>query len=133
MHEFTAELTTAGVVEIHVSLLPEPGSDAEELAQLTDLLREELLELDVGSLRYPDGPALPDTAKGSGAVLGALIVQLGASDGIKSVVAAVRGWSARMNRTVEINIDGDVLKMTGATADQTGKIIDAWIARHAEH
>ncbi|MEU4724733.1 hypothetical protein AB0G06_34415 [Nonomuraea dietziae] len=132
MHESTAGLTTDGEGRIRISLPLEQGLDAEELVKLTELLREELLELDVKSVRYHDDVPVPGAAKGLGAALGALVVQLGTLDGIKSIVATVRGWSARMNRTVEISIDGDVLKVTGASADQTERIIDAWIARHAE-
>jgi hypothetical protein len=32
---------------------------------------------------------------------------------------------------VEVSIDGDVLKLTGATSQQQEKIVDAWLARHA--
>jgi hypothetical protein len=32
---------------------------------------------------------------------------------------------------VEVNIGGDVLKVTGVTSQQQGEIIDAWLARHA--
>jgi hypothetical protein len=32
---------------------------------------------------------------------------------------------------VEVSIDGDALKVTGATSRQQEMIIDAWLARHA--
>jgi hypothetical protein len=32
---------------------------------------------------------------------------------------------------VEVTIDGDTLKVTGATAEQQEQIINVWLARHA--
>ena len=62
---------------------------------------------------------------------GGLLAQFGTLDGLRAVVAAVRGWASRTGRTVEVSIDGDVLKVTGVTSQQQEKIIDAWLARHA--
>jgi hypothetical protein len=59
------------------------------------------------------------------------VTQFGSLDGLRAVVAAVRGWVGRTGRTVEVSIDGDVLKLTGATSQQQEKIVDAWLARHA--
>ena len=46
------------------------------------------------------------------------------------MVAAVRGWTSRTGRTVEVSVGGDALKVTGVTSQQQEKIIDAWLARH---
>jgi hypothetical protein len=58
-------------------------------------------------------------------------VQFGTLDGLRAVLAAVRGWASRTGRTVEVSIGGDALKVTGATSKQQEMIIDAWLARHA--
>ncbi|MEO3812117.1 hypothetical protein ABGB17_24235 [Sphaerisporangium sp. B11E5] len=115
---------------LHV--LPAGDGDPEELAELTGDLRGELLDLDdVLSAGPPPPEDVPGTAKGLGAVVGWLVVQLGTLEGLRAVVDAVRSWVSRSGRTVEISIDGDTLKLTAVTAEQQQRIIDAWLARHA--
>lgn len=108
-----------------------PDGDAEELAELLRGLRGELLDLDVDSVEPVEDKDLPDGAKGLGALAGHLAVKLGTGKGLRAVIAAVREWSSRTGRTVEISYGSDVLKLTGATTEQQDKIIDAWVARHA--
>ena len=77
-------------------------------------------------------PRQPRTgAKGLGDVAGWLLVQFGTQDGLRAVVATVRGFASRTGRTVEVSIGGDELKVTGATSRQQEQIINAWLARHA--
>ena len=59
------------------------------------------------------------------------MAQFGTLEGLRAVVTTVGTWSSRTGRTVEVSIDGDVLKVTGVTSRQQGEIIDAWLARHA--
>ena len=115
-----------------VQVLPVADSDAEELADLAAGLQAELLGVDAASVApLPAGAAL-EGAKGlDGTLVGWLLVQFGTPDGLRTVVAAVRGWASRTGRTVEVNIGGDVLKVTAATSQQQEKIIDAWLDRHA--
>ena len=75
--------------------------------------------------------AAPEGAKGVGDVAGWLVAQFGTLDGLRAVVTTVHGWVSRTGRSVEVSIDGDVLKVTGVTSQQQGEIIDAWLARHA--
>jgi len=120
-----------------VQVLSAADSDAEELADLAAGLRAELLDLDevlvtpYAAPTAPAAPAAPAGAKGLGTLAGWLVTQFGSLDGLRAAVAAVRGWVGRTGRTVEVSIDGDVLKLTGATSQQQEKIVDAWLARHA--
>jgi len=114
-----------------VQVLPAADSDAEELADLAAGLRAELLDLDEVLVTPHAAPADPAGVKGLGTLAGWLVTQFGSLDGLRAVVAAVRGWVGRTGRTVEVSIDGDVLKLTGATSQQQEKIVDAWLARHA--
>ena len=114
-----------------VQVLPAADSDAEELADLAAGLRAELLDLDEVMVTPYAAPAVPAGAKGLGTLAGWLVTQFGSLDGLRAAVAAVRGWAGRTGRTVEVSIDGDVLKLTGATSQQQDKIVDAWLARHA--
>ena len=110
-----------------LQVLPAADSDAEELADLAGELHAELLGVDAVSV----DPLSAEGAKGLGTLAGWLIAQVGTLDGLRATVAAIRGWASRTGRTVEVNIGGDVLKVTGATSQQQGEIIDAWLARHA--
>ena len=113
-----------------VQVLPAADSDAEELADLAGGLHAELLDVDAASVApFPAGAA-PEGAKGLGDLAGWLLVQFGTLDGLRAVVASVRGWAARTGRTVEVSIGGDALKVTGVTSQQQGELIDAWLARH---
>ena len=121
----------ADVDELVLQVLPVADSDAEELADLAERLRAELLGVDTASVAPLTAKSAPAGAKGLGALAGWLAVQFGTLDGLRAVVAAVRGWTARTGRTVEVSIGGDALKVTGVTSQQQEKIIDAWLARHA--
>jgi hypothetical protein len=108
-------------------------ADAEELATLASHLRDELLELDVERVDLlRSGPA-PEGAKAVDVLaLGGLIITLAKSAGLSQVIGVVRGWLSRdSRRQVEIQMDGDVLKLSGVTDEDQRRLVDAWIARHA--
>ena len=114
-----------------VQVLPVADSDAEELADLAGELHAELLDVDAASVAPLPAGAAPEGAKGLADLAGWLLVQFGTLDGLRAVVASVRGWTSRTGRTVEVSIGGDALKVTGVTSQQQGELIDAWLARHA--
>ena len=113
-----------------LQVLPAADSDAEELADLAAELYAELLSVDAASVAPLSAEAAPGGAKGLGDVAGWLVAQFGTLDGLRALVAAVRRFASRTGRTVEVSIDGDHLKVTGATSQQQEEIIDAWLARH---
>jgi hypothetical protein len=119
-----------GAELILVHVLPHEDSDAEELADLADDLRGELLELDLVSVDSLAAGEVPERAKGVGQAAGWLVTQFATMDGLKALLAAVHSWVARTRRTVEVTMDGDTLKLTAATAQQQQEILDAWLARH---
>jgi len=110
-----------------------PEADAEELDELTRRLRTELLELDVYSveaLRAGDAP--PGTRAADLLAIGGLLVTLAKSgDTLKTVASAIQAWlHAQPARSVELQIAGDTLKVSGvSSADQT-KLIDLFVRRH---
>ena len=118
----------ANQVILHV-LVGDDG-DLEELADLADQLRGELLELDVISVAPLAAEEVPAGAKGAGPLAGWLVTQFATVDGLRAVLHAAWGWAVRNRRTVEITIGADVLKVTDATAQQQQELIDAWLARH---
>jgi hypothetical protein len=121
----------ADVDKLILQVLPAADSDAKELADLSDGLHAELLDVDAASVAPLPAEAAPERAKGLADLAGWLVVQFGTLDGLRAAVAAIRGWTSRTRRTVEISIGGDALKVTGVTSQQQGELIDAWLARHA--
>src|SRR6478609_4864017 len=109
-------------VTLGVQQVPDGGTD--ELLELTELLRRELLELDVDSVEPVDESSGPDQAKGLAVMAGWLAVQLGSVDRLRSLLRAVFAWTARTHREVEVNFGGDVLKVSGVNAEQQETIIN---------
>jgi hypothetical protein len=122
----TAELRL-GVVE--------EGADADRLEGLSLQLRQELLGLDVSSVEPDLSGDAPEGTRGAlAAVAGVLVVSLQPTlQTVGAVVAVVRDWMRRSggNRTVKIEIGGDVLELTGASDQVQQRVVDDWIRRHA--
>jgi hypothetical protein len=120
-------------VRVHLS---EDGADAERIDTLTGYLRQELLELDVQDVGRLRAGAPPPGSRGFDvAVVGALLVTLGESAGaLSGVIAAVRGWLSRgggTRRTVRIEIGGDVLELSEATASDQEQLVGLFVSRHS--
>jgi hypothetical protein len=122
-------VTEYGAVTLQVQTAPD--GDSDELAAMTGRLRLELLELDIAGVNPVSEDSAPDNAKGLATLAGMLVVRLGTFGGLRAVVDSVRSWAARTGRTVEVSLDGDVLKLTGVTSDQQDRLIDGWLAQHA--
>ncbi len=116
--------------------ISEEGADAERLAALTGYLRTELLQLDVENVIEPRAGEPPPGARAAGvAAVGALLVALGQSaDGLRSVVSAIRDWLGRgdsARRTVRLELDGDSLELSQASAADQERLIELFVSRHA--
>lgn len=110
-------------------------ADAEELAELTVRLREQLLELDVERVDLVmSGPAPPGTRAGEVLAAGALIVSLARASGLlTALVSHVQAWVSSLGRrSVKLEMDGDVLEVTGISSRDQRELIQVWIARHSE-
>lgn len=119
---------------LHIQL-SEEGADAERLETLTRYLRHELVELDAGEvtpLRVGEPPA--GTRALDVIAVGGLVVSWISSDGLRSVVAAVRSWLARDHsataHTIRLEIDGDVLDLASATTAEQERLIELFVSRH---
>ena len=112
--------------------LYEPGADEEALDELTRNLRLELLELDVESVSPPvTGPA-PEGSKGLEiAAIAALLVDFkGSVQVVATVVSAVRAWlqrGASSRRSLKVTVDGRVLELSAATAEQQQQVVDEFV------
>jgi len=116
--------------------ISEEGADAERLAALTGYLRAELLQLDVEDVAAPQTGEAPPGARVVGvAAVGALLVALGQSaEGLRSVVSVINDWLRRgqgTGRTVRLELDGDALELSQASAADQARLIELFVSRHA--
>jgi hypothetical protein len=111
-----------------------PDYDDEELFQLTQGLRGELLELEVDAVDLGAEGEAPDGAKGVELLaIGGLVVKFALNSSLlKSVVDTTTAWLGRQGaRSVKLNLDGDTLELTGVSSEEQSKLVEQWIARHA--
>ena len=116
--------------------LSEEGADAERLAALTGYLRAELLQLDIEDVTALHAGEAPPGARAFGvATVGALLIALGQSaEGLRSVVSVIRDWLRRgegKGRTVRLELDGDALELSQASAADQERLIELFIRKHA--
>ena len=117
-------------------LLEEDGADAERVDLLTGHLRRGLAQLDGARVRpLPAGAAPPGTRALDAAVIGGLLVTLGQSGaGLAAVITAIRGWLARAPgpaRTVRVELGGDVIELSEASAAEQDRLIELFVSRHS--
>ncbi len=116
--------------------LGEDGADAERLDSLIGYLREELLQLDVErASALPAGEPPPGARVFDVVAAGGLLITLGRSaQSLRAVVSAIRKWLARgegTRRTVRLEIEGDVLELSEASAADQERLIGLFVGRHA--
>jgi hypothetical protein len=114
-----------------VVLRIQPASDGDdvELANLTQRLRAQLLDLDVDGVSPVADTSQQEGAKGLETLVGWLAVQLG-KEGLRKVIGGVVEWATRTSHTIEIMYQGDSLKVTGVTSAQQERLINDFLARH---
>ena len=121
--------------ELALFIADDPDADEQELAELAGQLRRELLDLDVEAVDPAGTGRAPPGTKGFEVLaVGGLIVRIASSMGVlTSVVRTVQSWlSGQRGRRVRIEMDGDSIEVTGISSHDQRRLIDAWIARHAE-
>lgn len=118
------------VGDLVLQVEPAPDGDDGEVAELTQRLRAQLLELDVDSVDPIADTSEVAGAKGLETLVGWLAVRLG-KEGLRTAVAAVVNWATRTGHNVEVSYDGDVLKVSGVTSAQQERIINDFLDRHA--
>lgn len=116
--------------------LAEEGADPERLDELTRFLRDELLQLDVDdvtALRVGEPP--PGARVFDVLAVGGLLVSLSRSaESLQAIVSAIRKWLARgegVRRTIRLEIDGDALELSEASAADQERLIALFVSRHA--
>jgi len=121
------------LVSVALQIDAGPDSTAEEIDELTRRLREELLLLDVRSAEPLVQGEPPTGTRGADVVaLGGLLVTLATSgDTLKMVMGVVQSWlHAQPARSVEMQIAGDTLKLSGASSAEQARLVDLFVQRH---
>jgi hypothetical protein len=122
-------MANSGALVVRVQ--PVAGEEDGDLLDLTALLRQELLDLDVEDVRALENDKTPTDAKGVAELVGWLAVQLGSVETVRAVIDLLHGWAGRRRREVEVTMGGDTLKLSAVSASEQEQIIDAWLARHS--
>jgi hypothetical protein len=120
-------------IHLLLSLEAGPGTDDEELAELTRQLRTEFMEVDVESIDFASIDEAPVGSKSGPPVdWGTLLLTLAASGGVlTTIINVIQSWLTRHDRhRLSIEINGDRLELTGISTDEQQQLIDAWLSRH---
>jgi hypothetical protein len=126
---------TERVARLGLCIEAGPEADAEELDELVVQLREQLLELDIECAdRATAGPAPPGARAAEILLAGALTVMLAQSSRLfTALIETVQSWVSRSGgRSVKLEIDGDVLEVTGITRTDQRELTKFWIDRHTD-
>lgn len=109
------------------------AGDALEVERLTLALRRELAQLDVGRVEIERTARLPPGAKAvEPAAVEGLVVTITQGAALMSIVGALRAWLSRdIGRRAKVELAGDVLELSGISADEHRRLIDQWIERHS--
>jgi hypothetical protein len=99
--------------------------DDDEVAELTQRLRAQLLELDVDSVDHATDTSAQEGAKGFETFIGRLAVHLG-KEALRTVIASVVNWATNAHHSVKIIIDGNTLEVSGPTSAQQEKMINEY-------
>ena len=124
---------TARHAELRVAVEATADTDAEELAQLTNRLRYELLNLDVDAVYLAGGGDTPDSSKGIGLLAaGGLVVQFVLrQDLLRPIIDGIRSWLGRQRvRSIKLTLDGDSLELTGVSSAEQDRLVELWVTRH---
>ena len=109
----------------------EAGADAERLGDLTQALRAEIGDADVGEATAGRGEAPPPGSRAIDvAAVGSLLVSInGSVDILRHLVATVVAWLSRgpAERSVELVAGEHTLRLSHASADQQERLVEAFI------
>ena len=114
--------------------MSEAQADDERLDELTQSLRQEILQLDVDSVSGVSEGAAPPGSKGLElAALGTLIVVMkGSVELAEQVVTTIRAWlhrspSTEEGRSLKITVNGQTLELSSATEGQQQQLVEQFL------
>jgi hypothetical protein len=115
--------------------ITEEGSDESHLEELGIQLRRELLESEIENVEPARTLAPEGTRSGLAMVAGALVASVSPGK-LVSVLTAIVDWLRRGRRsgkprTVEVEIDGDRIVLTGASDEAEQQLMKLFVERHS--
>jgi hypothetical protein len=116
---------------VRLTIGSDESVDAAEIEELTQRLRRELLELDVESVERPRSQDVPAGAKAIDfAQLGELVVTLGkTAPAFAGLAGVLHQWLRSPGRTLHLEMGGDVLDLSSASAEQQQAALEVWLTR----
>ncbi|GIE94659.1 effector-associated constant component EACC1 [Paractinoplanes rishiriensis] len=105
-------------------------ADEQRLDEVTRRLRRELADLDAAVEGAPGGPAPLGARAVELAAIGTIIVTLSQSVVLAAVVNAISAWlTQRRQGSVRVEMDGEVLELSGSPTPEQRRLTDAWLRR----
>jgi hypothetical protein len=126
---------TERLAQLEVRIEAEPDADRDELVALAVRLREWLLPVGVESVGFVAAGLAPSGTRSAGMfVAGVLTVVFArSSDLLAKLIDVVQSWlSSSGARSVRLELDGDVLEVTGITRGDQRELIRTWLDRHTD-
>ena len=118
---------TAELTELTLSIGAGPAADEQELAELTQHLREDLLETRVESVERVHGVEAPAGSKGDPVTLASLLVTL-APTALTGLIAVLQSWLTRHERTsLTLQRGEQKITVTGALSKEQQQVIADWL------
>lgn len=109
------------------------GADAQELDEATARLRDELLDLDVVASAAAAGQAPEGVRAVLSFTVGGLVIALAGTELLGAIVTAVTSWLNRnQHRSVKLDIEGDVLEVTGIGGKEQRELAEVWLRRRRQ-
>jgi hypothetical protein len=106
-------------------------ADDQQRDELARRLRDELMALNITVEGVTAGEAPPSAKAVEVAAIGALMLTLSQSPVLAAIITAVSNWlGQRRQRTVRLELGGDVLELSGQPSQEQRRAIDAWLRRH---
>jgi hypothetical protein len=116
--------------ELTISIDAGPGADEQELAELTQHLRDDLLETGVEPVEQVRRAEAPAGSKGDAVTLATLAVTL-APIALREFMKALQTWLSRHERAsvTVVESGGEKIVVTGSPSKEQQQVIDALVRR----
>ena len=103
--------------------------DTEQLADLTEQLRQEVDESGLGEARRTAESPGPEGAKGDALAWTELLLTF--TGGLPALVALIRSWTqSDQGRKVKLELAGDTLELSGLSSAEQEHLVTDWVNRH---
>ncbi|MET8003904.1 caspase family protein [Nonomuraea glycinis] len=111
-------------------LVVDDSADPQGLDEATIWLRDELLHLDVVVSADSTDPAPAGSRAELSLALGGLVIALAGTEVLGAIVNAITAWLGRnQHRSVKLELDGDMLEVTGVSSAKQRQLVDTWLRR----